>query len=55
MNEIPQITLRKNEGGLLSLSFELRNKNDDVLVKMEDNWFTACPPNVHDMIGDPED
>jgi hypothetical protein len=54
VNEIPQITLRKNEGELLSLSFELRNKNDDVLVKMEDNWFTAYPRNVKDMIVTPK-
>ena len=49
VNGIPQITLAKNEAGLLSLTFELRNKQDDVLAKMEDNWFTAYPPNVHDM------
>jgi len=53
-NEIPQITLGKNEAGILSLSFELRDKNDNILAKMEDNWFTACPRNVHDMIVTPK-
>jgi hypothetical protein len=54
VNEIPQITLGKNAGGLLSLSFELRNKDDVVLLKMEDNWLTAYPANVHDMIVPPK-
>jgi hypothetical protein len=54
INGIPQIRVGKNEAGLLSLSFELRNRHDDVLVKMEDNWFTAYPPNVHDMIVTPK-
>jgi hypothetical protein len=54
VNEIPQIILGKNEADLLSVSFELRQKNDDVLVKMEDNWFTAYPANVHDMIVTPK-
>lgn len=54
INDVPQISVSKNEAGLLSLSFELRNQNDDVLVKMEDNWFTAYPPNVHDMIVEPK-
>ena len=54
VNGIPQISLRRNEAGLLALSFQLRNKNDDVLVEMEDNWFTAYPPNVHDMTVTPK-
>jgi hypothetical protein len=54
INEIPQIALSKNAEGLLSLTFELRNKNDDVVVKMEDNWFTALPSYVHDMTVTPK-
>jgi hypothetical protein len=54
VNEIPQIALGKNEAGLLSLSFELRNTKNDVLVRMEDNWFTAYPRNVHNMIVTPK-
>jgi hypothetical protein len=54
VNEIPQIRIEKNKAGLLSLSFELRNKNDKVLVRMEDNWFTAYPANIHDMIVTPK-
>jgi hypothetical protein len=54
INDIPQIALGKNESGLLSLSFELRNKVGDVLVKIEDNWFTAYPPNLHDMVVTPK-
>jgi hypothetical protein len=54
INDIPQITVGKNEAGILSLSFELRNKNDDILVKMEENWFDAYPSNIHDMIIEPK-
>src|SRR5208337_5111443 len=43
-----------NEVGLLALSFQLRNENDAVLVEMVDNWFTAYPPNVHDMTVTPK-
>ena len=49
VNGEPQIALGKNEAGILSLSFELRNKNDDVVVKVVDNGFTVYPLNVHDM------
>src|SRR5208337_140872 len=54
VNGIPQISLRRNEVGLLALSFQLRNENDAVLVEMVDNWFTAYPPNVHDMTVTPK-
>lgn len=54
VNHIPQITLGKNTEGLLSLSFELRNKCDSVLLKMEDNWLTVYPARVHDMIVPPK-
>jgi hypothetical protein len=54
VNEIPQIRLGKSAAGLLSLTFELRNRDDEILVKMEDNWFTACPQNVHDMTVTPK-
>jgi hypothetical protein len=49
VNGIPQISLRRNEVGLLALSFQLRNEEDAVLVEMVDNWFTAYPSNIHDM------
>lgn len=54
INEVPQITLGKNAEGLLTLSFELRNKDDGVLLRMEDNWLTAYPAKVHDMIVPPK-
>ena len=54
INQIPQIVVGKNETGLLSLSFELRNRQDQVLVRMEQNWLTAYPSNIHDMIVTPK-
>lgn len=54
VNEVPQIVVGKNEAGLLSLSFELRNREDQVLLRMEENWLTAYPANVHDMIVTPK-
>ena len=51
---IPQIGLRQDEAGLLALSFQLRNKDDSVLVEMVDNWFTAYPSNIHDMTVTPK-
>jgi hypothetical protein len=54
INGLPQITIGQDAVGLLSLTFELRNKQDDILVRMEDNWFTAYPRNVHDMIVTPK-
>lgn len=51
---VPQISLKRNEAGLLALSFQLRNKDDAVLVEMEDNWFTAYPSNIHDMTATPK-
>ena len=49
VNSVPQIALKRNDEGLLALSFQLRSKEDAVLVEMEDNWFTAYPTNLHDM------
>jgi hypothetical protein len=54
INGIPQITIGKNEAGLLSLSLTLRNQVDEVLVSIDDNWFTAYPKNIHDMIVTPK-
>jgi hypothetical protein len=51
---VPQISVRRNEVGLLALSFQLRDKSDAVLVEMVDNWFTAYPSNVHDMTVKPK-
>lgn len=52
VNGIPQLTIR-SEGGLLLLSFELRNESDETLVKMEDNWLTAYPSRINDMVVTP--
>jgi hypothetical protein len=46
INGIPQISLGKDEAGHLSLdvrglTFELRNRYDELLARMEDNWFTG--------------
>ena len=54
INEIPQIIVGKNEAGLLCLSFELRNSQDQVILRMDENWLTAYPANVHDMIVTPK-
>lgn len=54
INGIPQIVIGKNEAGLLNLSFTLRNRQDQVLLRMEENWLTAYPANVHDMIVPPK-
>jgi hypothetical protein len=54
INGIPQITVNKNEAGILSLSFELRNIRDEISLQMEDNWLTAYPDNIHDMIVTPK-
>jgi hypothetical protein len=54
VNEIPQIVVGRNEAGLLSLSFVLRNPQDQVLLRMEENWLTAYPANIHDMIVTPK-
>ncbi len=54
VNGIPQINLGRNPAGLLTLSFQLRNADDGVLVEMIDNWFTAYPHNLHDMIVTPK-
>lgn len=54
VNEIPQIAFQKDSSGQIGLNFVLRNRNDDVVVKMESNWFTAYPSNVHDMIVTPK-
>ena len=54
VNDIPQIALSRNAAGLLSLSFQLRNRDDAILVEMEDNWFTAYPGNIHDMTVTPK-
>jgi hypothetical protein len=54
VNGIPQITLSKNGAGLLSLSFQLRNQQNETLVEMQDNWFLACPKNIHDMTVTPK-
>jgi hypothetical protein len=45
-----QLLLRKNEAGILSLSFVLRNAQDQQVVCMIDNWFVAYPRNIHDMV-----
>lgn len=54
INGEPQISIAINDEGMLSLSFELRNKNDNVIMKMEDNWLTAYPRNIHDMTAAPK-
>ena len=54
INGIPQLTIERDESGLLLLSFELRNERNDVLVKMQENFFTAYPKNIHDMIVAPK-
>jgi hypothetical protein len=54
INGIPQISLGRDDAGLLNLTFELRNRHGALLGKMEDNWFTAYPDNIHDMTVTPK-
>jgi hypothetical protein len=49
VNRVAQLWVKRDENDLLLLSFELRNANDEVVVSMEDNFFTAYPGNIHDM------
>jgi hypothetical protein len=49
VNGMPQITLAKNEADLLCLSFELRNKDGNLIAKMDKNCFECHPSNIHDM------
>jgi hypothetical protein len=50
INGVAQLRVKRAENDLLLLSFELRNANDEVIVSMEDNVFTAYPGNIHDMV-----
>jgi hypothetical protein len=54
VNEVPQIGVGRNEVGLLTLSFVLRDRDDRTLLEMKDNWLTAFPNNIHDMIVTPK-
>jgi len=54
INEVPQIDVGRSEAGLLSLSFVLRDQEDRTLLEMKDNWLTAFPKNIHDMIVTPK-
>jgi hypothetical protein len=54
VNEVPQIEVGRSDAGLLSLSFVLRDQDDRILLEMKDNWLTAFPKNIHDMIVTPK-
>ena len=45
----PIIELTKNEVGMLSLSFVLRNEAGEIIVAMHENAFDASPGDVHDL------
>jgi|GEM_PF-2870505 len=50
----PQIALRKNDAGILELSFQLRDQDDRPIVAMQENSFVAFPDCVHDMTVTPK-
>jgi len=54
INGEPQISISVGDEDMLNLSFELRNKDDHVLLKMENNWLTAYPNHLHDMTAEPK-
>ena len=51
---VPQISITVNEEGLFDLSLELRNKDDDVLLKIENNWLITYPDHIYDMTAEPK-
>jgi hypothetical protein len=54
INGVPQITLNKNEADLLCLSFEVRDREGNVVAKMVDNCFEVHPAKLHDMTVTPK-
>ncbi|KKM71059.1 hypothetical protein LCGC14_1434450 [marine sediment metagenome] len=54
INEVPQIVVGKNDAGILTLSFELRDRQDGILLRMDENCLTAYPANIHDMTVTPK-
>ncbi len=50
VNEVSADHVQQERGGApVPVPGTSRNKDDAVLLKMEDNWLTAYPANVHDM------
>ena len=41
--------ISKTEDGLLNLSFELCDENDNTIIKMDKNWFLVFPQSIHNM------